>query len=54
MKKSMIKSFLQDLSKFEQIAPKILKKFRQIYLRFIIYCSHKGFYDQTVFHNTDF
>ena len=49
MKKSMIKPFLQDLSKFEQIAPKILKKFRQIYLRFIIYCSHKGFYDRPAF-----
>ena len=26
MKKSMMELFLQDLSKFEQIAPKILKK----------------------------
>ena len=49
MKKSIMESFLQDLNKFEQIAPKILKKFCQIYLRFILYCSDKSFYDRTVF-----
>ena len=25
----------------------------RIYLRFIIYCSHKGFYDRTVYNNTN-
>ena len=42
----MMESFF---ARFEQIALNILKKFRQIYLRFIIYCSHKGFYDRTAF-----
>ena len=54
MKKSLMESFLQDLSKFEQIASKILKTLHQSYLRFIIYRSHKSFYDRTVLHNTDF
>ena len=42
----MMESFF---ARFEQIALNILKKFRQLYLRFIIYCSHKGFYDRTAF-----
>ena len=42
----MMESFF---ARFEQIALNILKKFRQIYLRSIIYCSHKGFYDRTAF-----
>ena len=52
---SMTKPFLQNFSKCEQIGRKIHKKFRQIYLKFIIYCSHKGFYDRTFFYfvNTD-
>ena len=42
MKKSMMDFFLQDLSKFEQIAPKILKNFRQIYLIYSLLFS-QGF-----------
>ena len=41
--------FLANLSKFEQKSCKILKRFCQIYLTFIIHFSHKGFYDPTVF-----
>ena len=40
--------FLANLSKFEQKSCKILKRFCQIYLTFIIHFSHKGFYDPTV------
>ena len=50
---SIMRLFLQNLRKFQQIGPKILKHFRKIYSRFIIYCSRKGFYDRIIFHNTD-
>ena len=33
------------------MSQKFSKKFRQMCLRFIIYCTHKGFYNRTVFYN---
>ena len=60
--KTSINNFF--FAKFEQFSQKILRKFRQSYLRIctlsiwrcliqIWNCFHKGFYDRTVFHNTD-
>ena len=47
---SMMMFFVAKLELIEQIGPKILKKFREIYLRLIIHCPHKGFYDHIAFH----
>ena len=44
--------YMEIFEAFQETGSKILKNVRQIYLRFIIYCSRKCFYDRTVFHNT--